>query len=197
MFNNIENHDFDMKLFIQNMACIRCTKVVEYELRELGFVDFTIHAGEAEIRDNISEDQLDVFKGSIEKLGLEVINDKNSIIVEKIKNTIAEIVYHCEEEPKSNFSDYLSKKLGYDYTYLSNLFSAAKGISIEKQLIKQRIDRVKEMLIHSEYTLNEISYKLRYSSVAHLSGQFKKETGLTPSYFRKLHKNLLKKADNL
>lgn len=186
-----------MKVFIKNMACIRCIKVVEHELRELGFNDITIHSGEVEIRDNISEDQLEVFKGSIQKLGLEMIDDKNNIIVEKIKNTISEIVYHCEEEPKSNFSDYLSKKLGYDYTYLSNLFSAAKGISIEKHLIKQRIERVKEMLIHSEHTLNEISYNLRYCSVAHLSGQFKKETGLTPTYFRKLHKNLLKRADNL
>ena len=178
------------------MACIRCIKVVEYELRKLGFKDFSIQSGEAVIRDNISEEQLEVFKVSINKLGLELIDDKTSIIIEKIKNTITELIYRGEDGQKTNFSDYLSEKLGYDYNHLSHLFSVSQGISIEKHLIKQRIERVKELLIHGDSSLNEISYQLHYSSVAHLSGQFKKETGLTPTYFRQLHKKLLKKAVN-
>ncbi len=183
-----------MKLFIKNMACIRCMKVVENELKNLGFQDFTMHAGEAEIRDELSGDQLEVFKHSINKLGLELIDDKTSIIVEKIKDAIREQVYRCEEAPKSNFSEHLSQKLGYDYKHLSKLFSTSEGISIEKRLIKQRIERVKELLIYTDSSLNEISYKLHYSSVAHLSGQFKKETGLTPSYFRKINNKLQNKA---
>ena len=185
-----------MKLFIQNMACIRCMKIVEYELKKLGIKDFTVHSGEAEIRDNISEEQLEIFKLSIQNLGLELIDDKTSIIIEKIKNIIVELVYQHEEAPKINFSDHLVKKLGYDYKYLSNLFSASQGISIEKFLIKQRVERVKEMLIYNDISINEISYKLNYSSVAHLSGQFKKETGLTPSYFKQLHNKTLNKAVN-
>jgi AraC-like DNA-binding protein len=170
---------------------------VKYELEKLGLKDFTVNSGETEIRDNISDEQLQSFKETIHKLGLELIDDKTSIIIEKIKNAIRELIYHTDEMQKINFSEYISNVLGYDYKYLSNLFSAAQGSSIEKYFIKKRIERVKELLIYNEISLNEIAYKAHYSSVAHLSGQFKKETGLTPSYFKKLHNKRLKKPSNL
>jgi AraC-like DNA-binding protein len=186
-----------MKLFIKNLVCVRCKKVVENELERIGISDFSIEEGETEIRDHITDDQLEGFKSSIKKLGLEVIDDKTTIIIEKIKNSITELVFHTEEKAKGTLSEYISKKIGYDYNYLSNLFSASCGSSIEKFYIKRKIDRVKELLTYSKNSLSEIAYKAHYSSVAHLSNQFKKETGLTPSHFKKLRESKLTEAPHL
>jgi len=123
---------------------------------------------------------------ALQKSGLELMDDKKAVIIQKIKNVIIELVHYSEEPLTINFSQYLSQKLGYDYTYLANLFSDAQGISIEKFFIAHRIERVKELLVYNELSLTEISFKLHYSSVAHLSSQFKRVTGLTPSYFKKL-----------
>jgi AraC-like DNA-binding protein len=128
-------------------------------------------------------DQLDV---ALRKAGLMLMDDKKSILVEKIKGAVIELVHYTEEQIKTNLSDYLSEKLNYDYTYLANLFSEVKGITIEKFYLTHKIERVKELIVYDELNLSEIAYKLHYSSVAHLSNQFKKITGLTPSYFKKL-----------
>lgn len=176
-----------MKLFIKNMVCIRCVKVVENELEKMGIEDFKIQSGEARIKSKMSVEQLEAFKDSMHKLGLEVIDDRTTVIIEKIKDSINELIYRTDDDVKSNLSGYLSKKIGYDYKYLSNLFSSTYGSSIEKYYIKNRIERVKELLIFSESSLGEIAYKAHYSSVSHLSAQFKKETGLTPTAFIKLN----------
>ena len=186
-----------MRLFIQNMVCVRCKNIVKNEFEKMGLRDFTIHSGEVEIKDNISDEQFKGLKASLHDLGLEVINDRITIIIEKIKNSITELIYQNDDMVKINFSEYISSSLGYDYKYLSNLFSSTLGSSIEKFYIKEKIERVKELLIYKDISLNEVAYRVNYSSVAHLSSQFKKETGLTPSHFKKLHNRRLKKPSYL
>lgn len=125
---------------------------------------------------------------SLKRVGLEILEDKRSILIDKIKNVLIEMVHYNEEYPKFNYSDYISEKLGYDYTYLSNIFSEVKGITIQQFIILHKIERVKEMLLYDDLNLTEISYRMNYSSVSHLSNQFKKITGLTPSYYKRLRK---------
>ena len=168
------------------MVCIRCTIVVKSELEKLGLHYTTVELGEAEITDNISKDQLDTLKVALKMTGLELMDDRKKILVEKIKTTIIELIHYNDEQIKINLSDYLSEKLNYDYTYLSNLFSEVKGTTIEQFYLANKIERVKELLVYDELTLSEIAWKLNYSSVAHLSNQFKKMTGLTPSHFKNL-----------
>ena len=139
-----------------------------------------------EILEDITQEQKVTLKNNLAKAGLELIEDKRAIIIERIKNVIIELIHYSEEVPTVNYSDYISEKLHYDYTYLSNLFSEVKGITIQQFIINNKIERVKELLLYDELNLTEISYKLNYSSVAHLSNQFKKVTGLTPSFFKKL-----------
>ncbi|MCW3126615.1 MAG: transcriptional regulator, AraC family [Bacteroidetes bacterium] len=160
--------------------------VVKAELDHLGLRYGSIELGEAEIKEDISPTQREKLKAGLLRAGLELMDDKRAMLIEKIKNVIVEMVHYADEPPKTNFSDYLSAKLEYDYTYLSNLFSEVTGVTIEHYIISHKIERVKELLIYDELNLTEISYKLHYSSVAHLSNQFKKVTGLTPSFFRKL-----------
>jgi len=148
-----------------------------------------VELGEVEIMENVSPAQLAEFKFSLLKYGLELLDDKKSILIERIKKVIIELIHYADEPSKVNFSDYLSEKLNHDYTYLANLFSAVVGINIEHYIIMHKIERVKELLVYDELSLKEISYKLHYSSVAHLSNQFKKITGLTPSYFKKSKEN--------
>lgn len=168
------------------MVCIRCKMVVMAELTKLG-LDYTIvNLGEAEITGNISEKQYDQLKAALLKSGLELMDDKKSVLIQKIKNVIVELVHYSEEPLAVKFSEYLSAKLNHDYTYLANLFSEVQGTTIEKFLIAHKIERVKELLVYNELNLTEIAYLMHYSSVAHLSGQFKKVTGLTPSYFKQL-----------
>jgi len=160
--------------------------IVKDELTKLGLAHTTIDLGMAEITDSISEKQRDLLRENLLKSGLELLDDKKSVLIEKIKNIILEMIHYSDEVPKVNYSEYISEKLSYDYTYLSNLFSEVKGITIQQFIIIHKIERVKELLLYDELNLTEISYKLHYSSVAHLSNQFKKVTGLSPSYYKQL-----------
>jgi AraC-like DNA-binding protein len=168
------------------MVCIRCKMVVKEALTKLGLPYTTVELGETEIPGSISELQLEQVRAALLRSGLELMDDKKSVIIQKIKNVIIELVHYAEEPLTVNLSAYLSQKLNYDYTYLANLFSEARGVSIERFFIAHRIEHVKELLVYNELSLTEIAYKLHYSSVAHLSSQFKRVTGLTPSHFKKL-----------
>jgi AraC-like DNA-binding protein len=175
-----------MKLFVKNMVCIRCKMVVREELKKLGLNYITVNLGEIEIMEKISARQRDQFKIAMLKSGLELMDNKKSMLIEKIKNVVVQLVHHTDKQLKTNFSVFLSQQLGYDYTYLANIFSEVQGTTIEKFLISHKIERAKELLVYDELNLTEIALKLHYSSVSHLSNQFKKVTGLTPSHFRQL-----------
>ena len=175
-----------MKLYIKYMVSIRCKMVVKDELKKLGLHYVSVDLGEIEIVEDLSADQREQFKHALRRSGLELMDDNKAILIEKIKNVIVEMVHYTEAPLKINFSDYLAEKLQYDYTYLSNLFSEVVGTTIEHFVIAHKIERVKELIVYDELNLTEISYLLNYSSVAHLSNQFKKVTGLTPSHFKKL-----------
>lgn len=175
-----------MRLFIKNMVSLRCKMVVKSELENLDLPYSLVELGEVEIDEEISVEKLMKLKAALLKTGLEILEDKKSIIIEKIKNIIVEMIHYSDEPPKTNFSDYLSTKLNYDYNYLSNLFSEVKGTTIAHFIIAHKIERAKELLVYNELTLTEIAEKLHYSSVAHLSNQFKKVTGLTPSFFKQM-----------
>lgn len=168
------------------MVCIRCKMVVKEELTKLGIRFATVELGEAELMEDISAEQHAQIKTALLKSGLELMDDKKSILIQRIKNVIIELVHFSEEPLTVNFSEFLSQKLSYDYTYLANLFSEVQGTTIEKFLIAHKIERVKELLVYNELNLTEIAYRMHYSSVAHLSAQFKKVTGLTPSHFKQL-----------
>ena len=168
------------------MVCIRCKMVVKYELDKLGLHHTRIELGEVEIKEDLSEEQLNDLNVALKSCGLELMDDKKSILVEKIKAIIIELVHYTDDMIKINLSDYISEKLNHNYTYLSNLFSEVKGTSIEKYYLEHKIERVKELLVYDELNISEIACKLHYSSVAHLSSQFKKMTGLTPSHFKNL-----------
>lgn len=174
------------------MVSIRCKMVLKSELEKLGLHYATVELGEAEIMENISAEQLNLLDVGLRKTGLELMDDKRSILVERIKAVIVELVHYTDDQIKINLSDYLSEKLNHDYTYLANLFSEVKGTTIEKFYLAHKIEKVKELLVYDELNLTEIAWKLHYSSVAHLSNQFKKITGLTPSHFKNLkHKRRL------
>ncbi|WP_081165288.1 helix-turn-helix domain-containing protein [Niastella populi] len=175
-----------MKLYIKNMVCLRCVMVVKEELNKLGYHYISVVLGEAEVIEDISAGQHEQLRTALLKSGLELMDDKKSILIQKIKNVIIELVHHSEDPLTVNFSEYLSQQLHYDYTYLANLFSEVQGTTIEKFLIAHKIERVKELLVYNELNLTEIAYRMHYSSVAHLSAQFKKVTGLTPSHFKQL-----------
>ena len=160
--------------------------VVKSELEKLGLHYTTVDLGEVEIREHISKEQMERLDLVLKKAGLELMDDKKSILVEKIKAVIIELVHYADEQIKVNLSDYLSEKLNHNYTYLAHLFSEVKGTTIEKFYLTHKIEKVKELLVYDELSLTEIAYRLNYSSVAHLSNQFKKMTGLTPSHFKKL-----------
>lgn len=168
------------------MVSIRCKMVVKSELDKLGLHYIFVNLGEVEVRESINAEQREQLKTAFAKFGLELMDDKKAILIEKIKNVIIEMIHYADEPPKINYSFYISEKLNYDYTYLANLFSEVQGITIEHYIIAHKIERVKELLLYDELNLTEISYMLNYSSVAHLSSQFKKVTGLTPTYFKKL-----------
>ena len=159
---------------------------VKSELDKLGLHHTRIELGETEIMEELSAEQRDNLSTSLKNIGLELLDDKKNIMVEKIKTIIIELVHYNEDQIKTNLSDYLSEKLNHNYTYLSNLFSEVKGTTIEKFYLSNKIERVKELLVYDELNLTEIAWKLHYSSVAHLSNQFKKMTGLTPSHFKNL-----------
>lgn len=175
-----------MKLYIKYMVSNRCKMAVKEELKKLGLHFIVVDLGEVEIMESISNDQREELKLALCDSGLELMDDKRSVLIEKIKNTIIEMVHHSDEMIKTNFSDYLSEKLNHDYTYLANLFSEVQGSTIEHFIINHKIERIKELIIYDELNITEIAWKMNYSSVAHLSNQFKKVTGLSPSHFKQL-----------
>lgn len=178
------------------MVSLRCKMIVKSELEKLGIHYTVVELGEVKIEEELDSKKLNNLKAALLKFGLELMENKKSMIIEKIKNIIVEMIHYQDELPLINFSDYLSEKLNYEYHYLSNLFSEVKGITIEHYIIAHKIERAKELLIYDELTLTEIAYKLHYSSVAHLSNQFKKVTGLTPSFFKSMkHKRLIAHED--
>ena len=174
-----------MKLYIKYMVSLRCKMVVKDELNKLGLRHVVVELGMVEISEDITQQQREELKKNLHKSGLELLDDKKSILIEKIKNVIIEMIHSSEEANKINYSDHISKELNDDYTNLSNIFSEVKGITIQQFIITNKIERVKELLLYDEINLTEIAYKLHYSSVAHLSNQFKKITGLSPSFFQK------------
>ena len=175
-----------MKLYIKYMVSIRCKMVVKSELDKLGLNYGVVDLGEVEIIGGITAEQHEQLRTALLKSGLQLLDDHKDILIEKIKAVIVEMVHYSEEPLKTNFSNHLSDKLNYNYTYLANLFSEVTGSTIEHFIIAHKIERVKELLLYDELNLSEISYKLNYSSVAHLSNQFKKVTGLTPTFFKQL-----------
>lgn len=175
-----------MKIHIKNMVSVRCKMLVKLELDNLGLAYNSVDLGEAELKDDLSADQKDKLNSALKKWELELISDRKKALIERIKTSIIDFI-HNSEDVKINFSDYLSQKLCYDYTYLSNLFSQELGITIKQYYISQKIEFAKELLAYDELDVSEISYRMNYSSVAHLSHQFKKITGITPSGFRQLH----------
>jgi YesN/AraC family two-component response regulator len=181
-----------MHLVIKNMVSLRCKMIVRSELEEIGLHPIVVELGEVRISEDITDEMKQKLRESLQKYGFELLEDKKSILIEKIKNIIVEMIHYSDEPPLLNFSNYLSEKMDYDYNYLSNLFSEVKGITIEHYIISHKIEKVKELLIYNELSLTEIAVKMHYSSVAHLSNQFKKVTGLTPSFFKKMkHKRLI------
>ncbi|MDX1586592.1 MAG: AraC family transcriptional regulator [Balneolaceae bacterium] len=186
-----------MKLYIKYMVSLRCKMLVREELKKLGIECVSVDLGMVEIQDDITEEQLETFGKNLKKSGLELLDDKKNILVEKIKSVIVEMIHYEDKGPNVNDSDYISEKLGYDYTYLSNTFSEVKGTTIQQYIIMHKIERAKELLLYDELTLTEIAYKLHYSSVAHLSNQFKKITGLTPTFFKELKEKRQKNLEDL
>jgi len=168
------------------MVSERCKIVVKEELKKLGLHYIIVDMGVVDIMENLTAEQRKQINIALLRSGLELMDDKKAVLVENIKNVIIEMIHYKDDMLKINFSDYLSEKLNHDYTYLANLFSEVQGTTIEKFIISHKIERVKELIIYDELSLSEIAWKMHYSSVAHLSNQFKRITGLTPSHFRSL-----------
>ena len=168
------------------MVSNRCKIAVKEELKKMGLHFIVVELGEVEVMENINFEQRESLKAALQLSGLELMDDRRSVLIEKIKTVIIEMIHHTEEVIKINFSYYLSEKLKLDYTYLANLFSEVQGTTIEQFIIAHKIERVKELIIYGELNITEIAWKMNYSSVAHLSNQFKKVTGLSPSHFKKL-----------
>lgn len=179
------------------MVSLRCKMMVREELKKLGIVYVIVELGTVTMLVDISKTQRELLKINLLKSGLELLDDKRSILIEKIKNVITEMIHYSDELPKVNYSDYISEKLDLDYTYLSNVFSEVKGITIQQFIIINKIERVKELLLYDELSLTEISYKMHYSSVAHLSNQFKKITGLSPSFYKQLKQKRMGNLENV
>lgn len=175
-----------MKLYIKYMVSNRCKMMVKEELKALGLHFILVDLGEVEIMENITHIQRMALKTALLISGLELMDDKKAILIEKIKNVVIEMIHHTDEVIKTNFSDFLSQKLNHDYTYLSNLFSEVQGTTIAQFIINHKIEKIKELIIYDELNITEIAWKMNYSSVVHLSNQFKKTTGLTPSHFKQM-----------
>ena len=168
------------------MVSTRCILAVKEELKKLGLHFIMVDLGKAEIMEDISVKQKKQLKIALLRLGLELINDKRSVLIEEIKNSVIQMVHHSDEMVKTNFSVFLSEKLHLDYNYLSNLFTEVQGTTIEQFIISHKVERIKELIIYDELSITQIAWKMNYSSVAYLSNQFKRITGLSPSHFRNL-----------
>lgn len=186
-----------MKLYVKNMVCSRCIMVVKDELIKFGVHPTSVELGEVEIKEELNTQKKNELNKILQSFGFEMIDDKRSKLIEKIKNTIVDLVHYSDEQLKTNFSAHISKELHHDYNYLSNLFSEVEGKTIEKYFIAQKIEKVKELLKYGELSLSEIANRLGYSSVAYLSNQFKKQTGLTPTFYKTLKKSKRKNIEDL
>src|SRR5450759_2214356 len=186
-----------LKLYIRNMISVRCQMAVKSELERQGINYTSVELGEVEITGKVSKNQLDRLGAALKLTGFELMDDKKLILVEKIKTIIIELIHNSEGQLKINFSDFLSEKLDHNYSYLSNLFSEVKGTTIEQYTLLNKIEKVKELFVYDEHSLTEIAWKLNYSSVSHLSNQFKKMTGLTPSHFKNLRHKKRISLENL
>ena len=179
------------------MVSLRCKMLVKDELDKLGFKYVIVELGSVKVLEEMSQQKRNELKKNLLRSGLELLDDKKNILIEKIKNVIIEMIHYSDEVPKINYSDYISDKLNLDYTYLANIFSGVKGITIQQFIILHKIEKVKELLLYDELNLTEISYKLHYSSVAHLSNQFKKITGLSPSFYKQLKQKRKQNLENV
>jgi len=179
------------------MVSLRCKMLVKDELQKLGVKNMIVELGVVEILEKFSEKQRAKFEKNLKKAGLELLDDKKSILIEKIKNVVIEMIHYLDELPKVNYSDYIIEKLDLNYTYLASIFSEVNGITLQQFIILHKIERVKELLIYDELNLTEIAYKLHYSSVAHLSNQFKRITGLTPTFYKGLKNKRKQNLENL
>ena len=182
---------------IKNMVCNRCIKVVREDAEQLGLEVESLRLGEMVVKQEVSDEKKEQLRTVLQEDGFELLDDRKASLVEKIKNIIIQEVHHSEERRHENFSHLIADELHMDYNYLSNLFSSLEGTTIEKYIILQRIEKVKELLVYDELTLSEIAWKLGYSSVHHLSSQFKKITGLTPSHFKKIGEDKRKPLDGV
>lgn len=186
-----------MILHIKYMVSLRCKMLVKSELEKLGLHWISVDLGVVEIREDVTSEQLELFRRALKKSGLELLDGKKNMLIEQIKNVIVEMIHYTDEFLKVNDSDYISQKVGYDYTYLSNMFSETTGITVQQFIITHKIERVKELLLYNELTLTEIAHRMQYSSVAHLSNQFKKITGLTPTFFKSLREKRLQNLEDM
>lgn len=186
-----------MTLHIKNMVCFRCVMVVEAELKRLGFSPVSVILGEVVLDRIPTVEEKSEIDSALQSLGFALIDDRKSQLIEKIKTLIVTLVHHNNASLKTNLSDYLSEQLHHDYHYITVLFSEVEGTTIEKYFIAQKIEKVKELLVYDELSLSEIAYQLQYASVSHLSGQFKKVTGLTPSHFKKIGQQKRKPLDEV
>ncbi len=186
-----------MKLYIKYMVSLRCKMMVKEELIKLGLHYVLIDLGVLEILEDVTAEQREQLRVNLLRSGLELLDDKKAILIDKIKSVIIEMIHYADELPDVNYSEYISQKLDYDYTYLANVFSEVKGITIQQFIITHKIEKVKELLLYDELNLTEISYKLHYSSVAHLSNQFKKVTGLSPTFYKRLKQKRKANLENI
>lgn len=187
-----------MLLYIKNMVCHRCKLAVESVLQQQGLHPVSVSLGEVALKETqLTSDQHDRLANELEKLGFEILDDKRQKLIEQIKTIIIQSVHHTQEQPKYNYSHLIAEQLHHQYSYLSNLFSEVEGITIEQYIIQQKIEKVKELLIYNELTLGQIAFDMGYSSVAHLSAQFKKITGQTPSQFKELRQKDRKPLDHI
>lgn len=186
-----------MKLYIKHMVCIRCKMIVKDELNKLGIDYLTVELGQVETVKSLDSSQISLLDKALNRSGLELMDDKKSILIEKIKRIVIETVHYSESKLRTNLSDHISDILGYDYTYLANLFSEVTGTTIEKFYLNHKIERVKELLVYNELNITEIAFLMDYSSVAHLSNQFKKFTGLSPSHFKRLRNKRRRMLDKM
>ncbi len=184
-------------IYIKNMVCNRCIMVVEGTLQELGIIPVSIKLGEVVLSDKLSDEIREKLEKSLQSVGFELIDNRKTRLIEQVKKEIIDLVHNNNNNLKKNLSDYISSKVHHDYTYISNLFSEVENTTIEKYFIAQKIEKVKELLVYDELNLNEISDMLNYSSTAHLSAQFKKVTGLTPSHFKQIKENKRKPIDQV
>jgi AraC-like DNA-binding protein len=187
----------EKKLYIKNMVCNRCIAAVRNELEKLNIEPIFVNLGEVGLRETLTPEQKEKLEKALVSNGFAMIDDKRSRLIEQIKTLIIQLVHYENDDLHINLSDYLSEKVHLDYNYISNLFSEVTDTTIEKYFIAQKIERVKELLVYDELTLNEIADQMNYSSVAHLSAQFKKVTGLTPSYYKKIRDNKRKPLDEV